>query len=98
MLMTLDYIGHLKMLCMSRLSLSSGVESIWKHCSSLLSIVQDEPILKQSNDIIMLFGEMEYGIEVEKKLVFKHTYNHKVLTWEVRFFDTLAYMIEYKGV
>ena len=46
----------------------------------------------------MQFGEMEYGIVVEKKMVFIHTYNHKVLTWEVRFVDTLAYMIEYKGV
>ena len=31
-------IGHLKTLCMSILSLNSGVESEWKHCSSPLSI------------------------------------------------------------
>ena len=38
MLMTHDSIGHLKMLCMSILSLSGGIEFEWKHCSSLLSV------------------------------------------------------------
>ena len=36
--MTQDSIGHLKTLCMHILWLSGGVESEWKHCSSLLSI------------------------------------------------------------
>ena len=37
-LITEDSIGRLKKLCMSVLSLSGGVESEWKHCSSPLSI------------------------------------------------------------
>ena len=36
-LVTHDSIGHLKTLCMRVLSVSGGVESEWKHCSSLLS-------------------------------------------------------------
>ena len=37
-LMTHDSLGHLKMLCMSVLSMSAGVESEWKPYSSPLSI------------------------------------------------------------
>ena len=37
-LMTHDLIGHLNTPCMSVLSLSDGVESEWKCCSSLLNI------------------------------------------------------------
>ena len=36
--MTHDSIGHLKMLCVSVLSLSGGVESAWKRWSSPLSL------------------------------------------------------------
>ena len=42
-LMTQDSIGHLKTLCMSVLSLSSGVEFEWKHYGSLHSIKKTLP-------------------------------------------------------
>ena len=38
MLLTQDSIGHLQRLCLSVLSLSSGVESEWKRCSLSLSV------------------------------------------------------------
>ena len=38
MLMAHDSIGHLKILCMSALSLSGGTVCEWKHCSSPLCV------------------------------------------------------------
>ena len=45
--MARDSIGHLETLCVSVLSLSHGVESEWKRCSSPLSVDKKQNRTKQ---------------------------------------------------